>query len=855
MFKTIKLKSTYSTISDEIGSDFYTPVLSHSVTYDRATAYFSAKALSNYAQGLENFSKNGHKYRLIISTEIDEINYNEIKQGYELRNEIKTSLLSKLNEEITKLDEFNLSNLAYLIAIGTIDIKMAFVKHGIFHDKFGIMKDKEDSIICFRGSNNETDAAFKSNYEAFDITCSWQASDFDYSKITKSIDTFENLWNDNMPNIIVKDIDNVIKQKILDYNKGKVFFEPVLLEKNSIILDYDSKLILNLNIDANELINTPKYKRKINYRVDYTDLDMGEIYFKTTLTYISYKDIIQILESISTQKNYNFFVTKRLENHIKDKELYIKERASLGLAIKQQHSGLTKKFIEYKNVVDSNMTRNLREKQMWDSFYMCTMQKSSNFSVPGSGKTSSVLGVYAYLAHHEFVDKIVMIGPKNSFGSWIDEFNASFGVKKKLNLFNIQNYSSVREKKNATLYSVGGANLLLFNYESLNSILDEVCELIDNKTLLVYDEVHKIKAINGQRAEDSLEVSKNAKYIITMTGTPIPNSYSDIRNMLNILYHDEYADFFNFTDSQLKNPSSSDIGDINNKIQPFFCRTTKEQLSVPVASPDIFLNTLASRAENEIFNILCMKYAKNKLALIIRLLQLESNPKMLLKAIDSGGEDFSDILYTQGTIDEIDYKDYSATIVSLINSIEKTTKFKLCIENILKLYHNKKPVIVWCIFVDSILRIQKKLESLGLKVDVIFGNVDNEKRGITLDEFKEGKIDVLITNPHTLAESVSLHGICHDAIYFEYSYNLVHLLQSKDRIHRLGLKDNQYTQYYYLQTEYVTADNSRYSLDEKIYNRLLEKEQTMLEAIENNKLEPVSVDEEDINIIFNDLKL
>ena len=56
---------------------------------------------------------------------------------------------------------------------------------------------------------------------------------------------------------------------------------------------------------------------------------------------------------------------------------------------------------------------------------------------------------------------------------------------------------------------------------------------------------------------------------------------------------------------------------------------------------------------------------------------------------------------------------------------------------------------------------------------------------------------MLVTNPQTLAESVSLHSVCHDAVYFEYSYNLVHLLQSKDRIHRLGLPDDQKTRYYY----------------------------------------------------------
>ena len=107
----------------------------------------------------------------------------------------------------------------------------------------------------------------------------------------------------------------------------------------------------------------------------------------------------------------------------------------------------------------------------------------------------------------------------------------------------------------------------------------------------------------------------------------------------------------------------------------------------------------------------------------------------------------------------------------------------------------------------------------------------------------------MITNPHTLAESVSLHSVCHDAIYFEYSYNLVHLLQSKDRIHRLGLPQDQYTQYYFLQENYQTFEGE-YSLDKKIYDRLQEKEQIMLNAIDNNVLEILPSSEEELDLIF-----
>ncbi len=854
MFDKLELRSTYSTYENDIASEFYTPVLSNSIAYDRATAYFSAKALANYAQGLELFAKNGHKYRLIISTEVSEQDYNEIKNGYALRSELRNIILRKLDEEISLHDKFNLSNLAYLIATEIIDIKMAFTRDGIFHDKFGIMKDAVNNIICFRGSNNETDAAFKANYESFDITCSWYASEFDFAKITKSIETFDNLWNNNANDILVVNIDNIIKDRILSYNKGQLFFEPALLAENCLILDYSEGLELHIKLDIARIINSAMYKLKLKKYISKINYSDNKILFKSTLTYTAYKKIISVIKMDTQNKNYDFFVSDRLNRYISQKELYIQERANVGIAIKQRHDAVMQKFNEYKTIVNSNMNRELREQQMWDSFFMYTMKKSSNFSVPGSGKTSSVLGVYAYLSSKKNVDKIVMIGPKNSFSSWIDEFNMCFKEKKYLNLFNIQEYTSVEEKRKAVLYNTANNNLLLFNYESLRSIVDEVCEIIDDRTLLVFDEVHKIKAIQGQRAEDSLLVSKSAFFTITMTGTPIPNSYADIRNILDILYHDEYDDFFGFSETQLKNPTQVDVQEINSKLQPFFCRTTKEQLSVPSANNDIMLDVLSTDAENQIFNILYMKYRKNKLALIIRLLQLESNPQMLLKAIDNGGEDFSDILYTQGSIEDIEYKDYSSDIISLINSIPQTAKFTTCIQQAKELFLADKPIIIWCIFVDSIISIQRELRKQGMRVGVVFGNVDNETRNIVLNQFKTGEIDVLITNPHTLAESISLHSICHDAIYFEYSYNLVHLLQSKDRIHRLGLKENQYTQYYFMQNYFTTFDDMKYSLDNRIYERLMEKEFLMLEAIENNQLEPVALYQDDVEKVFSDLR-
>ena len=142
----------------------------------------------------------------------------------------------------------------------------------------------------------------------------------------------------------------------------------------------------------------------------------------------------------------------------------------------------------------------------------------------------------------------------------------------------------------------------------------------------------------------------------------------------------------------------------------------------------------------------------------------------------------------------------------------------------------------------------------GIGAHVIYGGTSLEERQKLLKDFKAGAFGVLITNPHTLAESISLHDICHDAVYFEYSYNLVHLLQSKDRIHRLGLPEGQYTQYIYLQCVYETK-NGAFSMDANVYERLKEKEQRMLDAIDSHVLEVMPTSDEELEAIFAQLRL
>ena len=55
-------------------------------------------------------------------------------------------------------------------------------------------------------------------------------------------------------------------------------------------------------------------------------------------------------------------------------------------------------------------------------------------------------------------------------------------------------------------------------------------------------------------------------------------------------------------------------------------------------------------------------------------------------------------------------------------------------------------------------------------------------------------------NPAAMSEGISLHQVCHDAIYLDRTFNAGQFLQSVDRIHRLGLDPAIDTTIYFLMT-------------------------------------------------------
>lgn len=151
-------------------------------------------------------------------------------------------------------------------------------------------------------------------------------------------------------------------------------------------------------------------------------------------------------------------------------------------------------------------------------------------------------------------------------------------------------------------------------------------------------------------------------------------------------------------------------------------------------------------------------------------------------------------------------------------------------------YNILKESKVWSLFYEMGKSLSKNFgddpESQVRKKD------DREKM---IDNFRTGNAQVLVSNPNTLGESISLHQTVHDAVYFEYNFNLTFMLQSRDRINRLGLPQNQYTRYYYLMTKGDVAHMG--FIGSTVYRKLKDKEKVMLDAIDGQLLAPEYTDD------------
>jgi len=607
---------------------------------------------------------------------------------------------------------------------------------------------------------------------------------------------------------------------------------------------------------VSELLENKRLKMSFSRLAYFVEGDALLIPYQEETQIQTLQEIVRILNKFDYETALSNRAEKEVDNYNREEQLF-EEFANAAKSIRNdefnKNQELVAKFDIFQKTLNNRLVRTLYPLQLLSAFHMAFAQNVCNFSVPGSGKTSIVYGAYTYLnslpnEDPKYVDKLLIIGPISSFAPWENEYRACFG--KAVNSFRISGNNEItRDGKLEHLYSSKPTELTLIFHGGVDSYQSDLIDFLKrNKTMVVVDEAHRIKNPEGVWGQSVTEISKYAISRIVLTGTPVPNGYQDIYNLYKFIYPFKFKEILQFhlqnLEDMTKNslPNSSRVQRLKDNLSPFFIRIKKGDLKLPPVSEKIIpvnMNVL----QREIYDFIESEYIPSfqrdnsatvkdilNRAKLIRLRQASTNPSLLLKPLQESLEEFDPDFKITEDVDE--YIDDSEFIERIRNypkheTPEKFSKiFQLINSDILP--KNGK-VIIWTIFIQNAEELQLYLDKNKITSRLLIGKIEQAQREITIEKFNNPdnlEFQVVIANPFSVAESISLHKGCHNAIYLERDYNCSNFLQSKDRIHRVGLSEDQETNYYYF--------ISKNSVDEVINNRLRIKIERMEEIINDD---------------------
>lgn len=138
--KTINLKKSYDSDNSDIVNDFYIPILSNSIKYQRLAGFFSSTSLFIAARGISNFIHNNGYMELVCSAKFNKRDIEAIKAAYKNPEEvIAESMISEIQNIEEEIIKNHVAALGWMVAQNKLKIKIAV----LLDDKGNPLDEKE----------------------------------------------------------------------------------------------------------------------------------------------------------------------------------------------------------------------------------------------------------------------------------------------------------------------------------------------------------------------------------------------------------------------------------------------------------------------------------------------------------------------------------------------------------------------------------------------------------------------------------------------------------------------------------------------------------------------------------------
>ncbi|NYJ35925.1 DEAD/DEAH box helicase [Nocardiopsis aegyptia] len=439
--------------------------------------------------------------------------------------------------------------------------------------------------------------------------------------------------------------------------------------------------------------------------------------------------------------------------------------------------------------------------QRRDIAKLLSMRHGANFSVPGAGKTRVALADFQAKRHSGEVRRMLVIAPKSAHGSWEEESKVCF-----------EQPLSIHTVDGRTLDPL--ADIVLVNYERLPISHVALSKWLGAEpSMLVLDEAHRMKRGSaGVYGTICLALAPLARHRLALTGTPAPNGVKDLQNLFNFVWPGQGG---RTVEQATANRTLSEASGI---LKPFFCRTTKHELGLPPVNAQVVRVPLsglhqqiytairgdqglraAGRGEEDELE----RYGRVAMYLIMA----ATTPGLL----STGKAKYDPLPYDLPPLPVPQNKSL-AQLMQNLPRYEDSPKYREACRIVNANATRGRKTIVWSTFVRSLTTLERMLWDFAPAV--VHGGTPKRDEDIT--RFRnDPDCMVLLSNPATLGEGISLHHVSHEAVYVDRDFNAGRFLQSLDRIHRLGLPPDTETN-----IKVLVAENT---IDEAIEERLAGK--------------------------------
>ncbi|MGJ5608970.1 DEAD/DEAH box helicase [Micrococcus luteus] len=436
--------------------------------------------------------------------------------------------------------------------------------------------------------------------------------------------------------------------------------------------------------------------------------------------------------------------------------------------------------------------------QKRDIAKLLSLRHGANFSVPGAGKTRVGLAVFQATRNTEGIERLLIVAPKSAYSSW--EFENTECLRNPLAM-------EIADGRQPT-----GAEAIVVNYERLSGLVPTLGRwLADRPSMLILDEAHRMKlGAEGTYGTACMALGPRARRRLILTGTPAPNGVRDLENLFGFVWPGTGRQ--NVT----RAVAGGDLTTASRALQPLFTRTTKGELGLRPVEREIRTVSLPP-LHTEIYRALIGQFSARAAGteenfqtlgrIIVYMLMAATSPALL-----AVGASRYDPLEFQVPPLPIPQGSNLYELMQDLPSYEMSPKFQETCAIVKQNAELGRKTLVWSTFIRSLGTLERLLSNYNPAV-VHGGTQDREGQ---IKRFRsDPSCMVLLSNPATLGEGISLHRECHDAVYVDRDFAAGRFIQSLDRIHRLGLPDDVETR--------VTVLASEGTIDEVVAARLAAK--------------------------------